>query len=76
MTAPTQYVNPTTELFKVAIVRLRSGLLDIMKKLIVSDTLVSKLLTLFGGTFRTAPEHLTLGAEAVNLGQGYGAAVA
>ena len=49
MTAPTQYVNPTTELFKVAIVRLRSGLLDIMKKLIVSDTLVSKLLTLFGG---------------------------
>ncbi len=48
MTSPTQHVNPTTKLFRVAIVRLQSILLDIKKKVIVSDTSVSKLSTLFG----------------------------
>ena len=43
MTSPTQHVNPTTKLFRVAIVRLQSILLDIKKKVIVSDTSVSKL---------------------------------
>lgn len=56
MTSPTQHVNPTTKLFRVAIVRLQSILLDIKKKVIVSDTSVSKLSTLFGASKQSKSE--------------------